>query len=180
MSGSSALSSSFKVLPFPYEYRGWTPEVFDPDTPRVYDYRGWTPEVFDPDTPRVYDYRGWTPEVLDPATPRGFADNRPPDLDRVQVKGTLVGVINPMGRIAKTEYTISGFTRDAGGNILGGCTVRLISVDGRKAQEMTSDANGAFSFYVRENRTLYFIDAFKAGTPAVMGSTERTRTGEAV
>jgi len=77
-------------------------------------------------------------------------------------------------------FPISGVTRDANGNPLGGCTVWLFRTsDKAYMDEKTSDENGNYTFYVTDTTTQYFIRAHKDGTPNVFGTTERNLVGVA-
>lgn len=84
-------------------------------------------------------------------------------------------------RIATGLYspgvTLSGVTRDANGNPLGGCTVWLFKTSDKNfVAETTSDANGNYSFEVVSG-VKYFIRAHKDGTPNVFGTTDDNLSG---
>jgi hypothetical protein len=74
--------------------------------------------------------------------------------------------------------TLSGITKDNGGNILGSCIVYLFKDNGDSTttfvSAVTSDADtGAYSFTTIAGST-YFVVAFKAGATPVMDVTDRT------
>jgi len=78
-------------------------------------------------------------------------------------------------------YKICGYTRDANGNPLGGCTVWLFRTSDKQfIDETISDENGYYEFTVPDNVTEYFIRAHKDGTPNVFGTTDRNLKGEEV
>lgn len=75
-------------------------------------------------------------------------------------------------------YHITGVTRDANGNPLGGCTVWLFKASDKSfQQETTSDVNGNYSFTVLDDVTQYFIRSHKDGTPNIFGTTDRNLVG---
>lgn len=70
-------------------------------------------------------------------------------------------------------YKIEGITKDAQGDVLGGCDVRLhLSSDDGYITYTTSDAvTGAYSFTGLPNNDQRYVIAYKAGTP-VFGTTD--------
>jgi hypothetical protein len=95
------------------------------------------------------------------------------DSDRDVFHDQVLGFVNSFGLLAAGPYAMSGVTRDSNGNALGGCTVLLISIKmGEPVRQTTSDANGNYTFYVRDNTTHYFVAAYKSGSPNVFGRTD--------
>lgn len=74
--------------------------------------------------------------------------------------------------VPPTTYKVEGVTKDANGNILGSCTVRLYKTSDDSYEDSTiSDAvTGAYSFTGLNSDERYII-AYKAGTP-VFGTTD--------
>lgn len=72
---------------------------------------------------------------------------------------------------------LTGVTRDANGNPLGGCAVWLFRTSDKLfIQEQVSDENGNYSFEV-DMGVQYFIRAHKDGSPNVFGTTDRNLVG---
>jgi len=92
------------------------------------------------------------------------------------------------------KFVIQGVTRDSGGTPLGSCVVSLYRTgnpptgmnpigDGldELVDRVTSDAStGAYRFDVVGLGQLYYVVAYKAGSPDVSGTTVNTLQGEAV
>lgn len=75
----------------------------------------------------------------------------------------------------KRRWTITGYTRDSTGAILGNCAVTLFTtVDNMPIEVTTSDAAGYYSFNVNGNSQLRFAVSYKAGAPDVTGATVNT------
>jgi hypothetical protein len=75
------------------------------------------------------------------------------------------------------SFLISGVTRDAAGNALASCTVKLYRTDSDLMVASTvSDGSGAYSFQVPDATQFYAV-AFKAGSPDVTGATDNPITG---
>lgn len=75
-------------------------------------------------------------------------------------------------------YYVTGVTRDADGNPLGGCTVWLFRTSDKKfIEEKISDGNGVYYFLVGDTTTEFFIRAYKDDTPNVFGTTDRDLVG---
>ena len=84
------------------------------------------------------------------------------------------------------RYTISGITKDSTGAVLGNCTIEVFEKipgnanepKGRLVGMTTSDANGNYrvDVYSAVNAT-FQVDAYKAGSPDVAGTTLNTLIG---
>ena len=71
-------------------------------------------------------------------------------------------------------YTISDITRDAGGDVIGNCTVQLFrTLDKAFITETTSSASGAYSFTVNSKVRQHFLIGYKSGTPNRFGASDR-------
>ena len=78
-----------------------------------------------------------------------------------------------------------GYSRDAYGSILGGCTMKLFkTADGSypatkdtKVYEVVSDSTGWYSLYTPYHPDTHYIVSFKAGSPDVQGVTVNTLIG---
>ena len=78
---------------------------------------------------------------------------------------------------APTTKLIAGVTRDANGNPLGSCTVKVHRTsDGLLAWTGTSNALGYFEAYVPDTSN-YYIVSFLAGSPDVAGATDNNIAG---
>jgi hypothetical protein len=74
-------------------------------------------------------------------------------------------------------YWISGVTRDAADNPLGGVTVKgFRTSDDAYIGAVVSDANGNYSFPSPYPSTQHYLVAFLAGSPDTAGSTDNTLT----
>jgi hypothetical protein len=74
-------------------------------------------------------------------------------------------------------YTIRGVTKDSTGAALGACGVVLLrTADNSVAACMTSDANGNYRMDASPF-VLHRVDAYKAGSPDVAGTTVNTLVG---
>lgn len=74
---------------------------------------------------------------------------------------------------------ISGVTRDASGNPLGGCTVSLFSTATNVLREVvTSDANGNYTFSAINDGASYYAVAYLTGSPDVSGTSVNTLVGQ--
>lgn len=74
-------------------------------------------------------------------------------------------------------YVISGVTRDSTGAALGLCAVHLFrTADDSEADQITSDANGAFEFRAPAPAQNYYMVAYLPGSPDVAGTTLNTLT----
>lgn len=88
-----------------------------------------------------------------------------------------------------SRYLITGVTKDQTGAVLGNCvceafeavnTTNTNNPKGRLVGMTTSDANGNYSIEVYSSSTATFnVDAYKAGSPDVAGTTLNTLTGTA-
>ncbi len=74
------------------------------------------------------------------------------------------------------SFAVAGVTRDSAGVALGNCVVKLFETGtDRELAEVTSDTTtGVFSFSVGGNSTLYYLVAYKQGSPDVAGTTVNT------
>lgn len=77
------------------------------------------------------------------------------------------------------RYTISGQTLDANSSALGGCDVRVYETgSGLLRAASVSDASGNYSLEVTGGQGLkFFVVAYKAGGPDVVGTTVNTLVG---
>ena len=72
-------------------------------------------------------------------------------------------------------YVVSGITRDANGNALGGCTVHLFrSVTDVLVEQNVSDGGGNYSFQTANPADNYYVVAYLPGSPDVNGTTVNT------
>lgn len=79
--------------------------------------------------------------------------------------------------IFQRPYAVSGITKDSTGAILPNCVVTLYrTADNTFATQITSDANGAYSFPASSELTHYAV-AYKVGAPDVAGTTVNTLVG---
>jgi len=124
------------------------------------------------DTPSWTDFaKNWTPARL-------FLDSF---RDQTLKYDDKYGVLT-----APCPYKIEGVTRNSSGVALGGCTVILVKTqsDGKPCMEMlqmtTSDVDGNYQFFVRDNVTEYSIIAWKAGVSNVFGRTDKNIKGVTV
>jgi hypothetical protein len=84
----------------------------------------------------------------------------------------------------RTQYAISGVTRDVNGSPLSGCTVKLfitsatgsISAD-TKIDEVTSNANGAYTVMTPFYPDQHYIVVFRASAPHVFGASDYILVG---
>ena len=75
-------------------------------------------------------------------------------------------------------FYINGVTRDATGNALAGCWVKLFeTLTDIQRQATTSDATGNYSFVVPDSTTLYYAEAYLPGSPDVAGTTKNNLVG---
>lgn len=73
---------------------------------------------------------------------------------------------------------ITGTTRDSTGVALAGVTVRLVrTADNSVVDQQVSDASGVYRFISANGSDLYYIEAYKAGSPDVAGTTVNTLVG---
>jgi hypothetical protein len=71
-------------------------------------------------------------------------------------------------------YTISDITRDAGGDIIGNCTVQLFRTSDKAfVAETTSNASGEYSFTINSKVRQHFLIGYKSGTPNRFGTSDR-------
>jgi hypothetical protein len=76
-----------------------------------------------------------------------------------------------------TQKRITGLTRDASGNPLGGCTVELyLTSTGALVNTVTSDSGGWYAIQTPYTGQHYVV-AYKAGSPDRSGTTVNTLTG---
>lgn len=77
------------------------------------------------------------------------------------------------------QLALSGVTRDSSGAVLGSCVVSLYRAsDDLLMERVTSDAvTGAYSFSTLGLGANYYVVAYKAGSPDVVGTTVNTLTG---
>lgn len=98
------------------------------------------------------------------------------------------GPVRRRGRVMswgkRSDRRISGFTRDAGGTIVGGCTVECYYTAANNwgpqdsaRQTVVSAADGSYSFGVPDTTTTYYLVAYKTGSPDSFGTTVNTLTG---
>ncbi len=72
----------------------------------------------------------------------------------------------------RPNFKISGVTRDGTGAALASCLVKLFrSSDDTLLATTTSDANGAYLFKMTDSLGVYYVTAYKAGSPVVAGIT---------
>ena len=75
-------------------------------------------------------------------------------------------------------WTISGFTKDSSGNLLGNCSVFLfLTNENRFMESTTSDAFGAYTFKGAASTKTHYIVAYHPDTPDVAGTTIDTLIG---
>ena len=93
---------------------------------------------------------------------------------------TLTAEIPPTALVDKDfiltigTYTISGVTRDAGGDVIGNCTVQLFRTSDKAfIAETTSSASGTYSFTVNSKVRQHFLIGYKSGTPNRFGTSDR-------
>lgn len=73
---------------------------------------------------------------------------------------------------------ISGLTKDSTGAALGGCIVQLYrTADDVMVEETISDGSGNYAFSPRGVGALFYVIAYKAGSPDVAGTTVNTLQG---
>jgi hypothetical protein len=79
--------------------------------------------------------------------------------------------------VAQPTFVITGTTNDLAGNVLAGCRVAIYqtSTDNIILQGI-SDSNGYYRFDVPQGIAFYVV-AYKAGSPDVVGTTVNTLTG---
>jgi hypothetical protein len=113
----------------------------------------------------------------------GIAEGPRPGL---VLDGDLTAIGNPVNcwidffprASGNKAYTIAGVTRDANGNPLAGCTVKLYTtVDDIERYATVSDANGNFSFNVPSPGWTWYAVAYLPGSPDVAGTTVNTLAG---
>lgn len=76
------------------------------------------------------------------------------------------------------RLTISGFTLTGAGAALGTCVVQLFrTATDALVEESTSDGSGVFSFNPVGLGQLYYVVAYKAGTPDRAGTTKNIIAG---
>lgn len=76
------------------------------------------------------------------------------------------------------QYRIGGITKDAAGNALPACTVKLYQTGNDLEIDRTvSDANGNYSFSTLGPAENYYCVAYLAGSPDRAGTTVNTLTG---
>ena len=80
------------------------------------------------------------------------------------------------------SWSLSGVTKDSTGVALGSCHVDLFYTNNDVlVGETTSDpTTGAFSFLIGPNAGTFYLVAYKAGSPAVAGTTVNTLTPVAI
>jgi hypothetical protein len=75
-------------------------------------------------------------------------------------------------------FGISGVTRDASGNALAGCSVKLYrTATDVEVDVTTSDGSGAYSFPNVTAQDGYYVVAYLPGSPDVAGTTVNTLLG---
>lgn len=75
------------------------------------------------------------------------------------------------------NYTITGITKDSSSAALSNCTVNLFDTLSNTLQQTTlSDGSGNYSFVVDKTKAWYVV-AYKAGSPDVVGGTVNTLVG---
>lgn len=73
---------------------------------------------------------------------------------------------------------IFGITKDSAGAVLADCTVDLFrTADDLLVDSMVSDGSGNYEFRSTSLSTLYYIVAYKVGSPDVAGTTVNTLVG---
>lgn len=73
---------------------------------------------------------------------------------------------------------ITGTTRDSTGAALGTCDVKLIRTrDNAVVDELTSAADGSFTFQTPSPNETYFLVAYLSGSPDVAGTSLKTLVG---
>jgi hypothetical protein len=78
---------------------------------------------------------------------------------------------------APLAWRIAGITRDANGNALAGCVVKLYrTVDDAVMGVTVSDAAGKYAFTLLVQPGTYYVVAYLAGSPDVAGTTVNTLT----
>ena len=74
--------------------------------------------------------------------------------------------------------TITGTTRDSTGAALANCDVKLVRArDNAIVDEVTSGADGSFTFQTASPHETYFLVAYLVGSPDVAGTTVNTLVG---
>lgn len=77
--------------------------------------------------------------------------------------------------IYRATFAISGVTKDANGAVLAGCTVQLFRAgDNSLVATGVSDGGGNYTFNPPDNAGYFYVVAFKAGTPNVVGVSDMT------
>ena len=89
---------------------------------------------------------------------------------------TNVGRFNDSTRPPTSRYLISGVTRNASGNALGGCTVEVFeSVSNLFRGSTTSDGSGNYAVEISGDMGItFFANAYLSSSPNVAGTTINT------
>jgi hypothetical protein len=117
-------------------------------------------------------FRDFLPSFRDPdkAHPAQFGNR----------KGGIITADNRAGMKISTRFIgnflIAGVTHSNSGSPLGGATVKLFrTVDDVCVAQTTSDANGKFTFSLpNDSYKAYYISAYLAGNPNVVGITDNS------
>jgi hypothetical protein len=90
-------------------------------------------------------------------------------------------IYTPIGTYQKQAiipHFITGVTKDTAGAAIASATVRLFRAsDDALIATTTSDGSGNYSFTVADTSTLYWLEAYKSGSPDIAGTTVRTLVG---
>lgn len=83
-----------------------------------------------------------------------------------------------MGLPKQNALYISGVTRDSAGSPLGSCSVQLYrTINDQVVEEVVSDGSGNYTFSPVGLGQLYYVVAYKQGSPDVAGTTVNTLVG---
>lgn len=78
---------------------------------------------------------------------------------------------------SQSAKLITGFTKDANGDNLGGCVVQgFLTADNSYVGRVVSDPSGAFTFTTPYLGNHYLV-AYKPGSPDIAGTTKNTLVG---
>lgn len=95
---------------------------------------------------------------------------------KIAAPGSPLGMRHTLrARRAAGAFRISGTAKDSGGVALPAATVRLFRTgDNSFVAQTVADGSGLFSFTLSDNAGTFFIVAYLAGSPDVMGTTVNT------
>jgi hypothetical protein len=94
--------------------------------------------------------------------------------------GLLPNIFSDKTVSQSSRYLISGVTRDASGNPLGGCLVEVYeTVSNRYRNYTISDASGNYAIEIAGDRSITFqAVAYLPGSPDLAGTTINTLVGQ--